>query len=404
MKLVQKCLKPVFCVVTNRGRLLWWFLQKSIESDSTSHFITSVNIQEFMSQSLVSSLLQTAEVHFVNYANLESNRPKSTGCVGGGYYSVIGCRWQVLVLVPSSSQSGSTPCSSKYGYFWFQGTKMALNKKSKWGFRAAAHHPACDVTLGWYLSSTLLWKSPAQHFTNSITHKVTTEKWIHTLQVKVIFSRQVLMFSFVFLTLIITYLKVLFAARTVSGSYRASARNARNTILLHGVQLFICMLSYLSPFINIALVTTWPNDRTTILFVTFLFTNVLPRLLSPLIYGVRDKKFNSHIRQHFCCRCCNTGENKVVEPRRRSKQVLRWTTLKMVLKCWTCSDDVKTSRFFQGLKATFGFFLRTNVSDLVTSSGEDADDKKLKFTPLQTCRRNFDPRGDLRSKTGTTSC
>ena len=39
------------------------------------------------------------------------------------------------------------------------------------------------------------------------------------------------------------------------------------------------------------------------------------------------------------------------------------------------------------------------MSDLVTSSGEDADDKKLKFTPLQTCRRNFDPRGDLRSKT-----
>ncbi|XP_034440713.1 odorant receptor 131-2-like [Hippoglossus hippoglossus] len=134
---------------------------------------------------------------------------------------------------------------------------------------------------------------------------------------------QVLMFSFVFLTLIITYLKVLCAARTVSGSYRASARNARNTILLHGVQLFTCMLSFLSPFINIALVTTWPNDRTTILFVTFLFTNVLPRLLSPLIYGVRDKKFNGHIRRLFCCRCCSTGENKVVEPRRRSKQVLR---------------------------------------------------------------------------------
>nr|XP_019963688.1 PREDICTED: olfactory receptor 51E1-like [Paralichthys olivaceus] len=134
---------------------------------------------------------------------------------------------------------------------------------------------------------------------------------------------QILMFSFVFLTLIITYLKVLRIARTVSGSYQASARNAHNTILLHGVQLFICMLSFLSPFINIALVTMWPNQRTTILFVIFLFTNVLPRLLSPLIYGVRDKTFNSHIRRHFCCQCCNTGENKVVEPRRRSKQVLR---------------------------------------------------------------------------------
>ena len=44
-------------------------------SDSTSHFITSVNIQEFMSQSLVSSLLQTADVHLVSYDHSESNRP-----------------------------------------------------------------------------------------------------------------------------------------------------------------------------------------------------------------------------------------------------------------------------------------------------------------------------------------
>ena len=46
----------------------------SIESDSTSHFLTSVNIQKFMSQSLVSSLLQTDDVHLVNYDHLESNR------------------------------------------------------------------------------------------------------------------------------------------------------------------------------------------------------------------------------------------------------------------------------------------------------------------------------------------
>ncbi|XP_040890867.1 odorant receptor 131-2-like [Toxotes jaculatrix] len=128
---------------------------------------------------------------------------------------------------------------------------------------------------------------------------------------------QVLLFSFVFLTLIFTYLKVLFAARAVSGSDQASARNARNTILLHGVQLLICMLSFLAPLINIVLLTTWPHDRTKILFSVFLFTNVLPRLLSPLIYGVRDKKFSSHIRLHFFC---NKKEKKLnaVGPRRRT--------------------------------------------------------------------------------------
>lgn len=138
-------------------------------------------------------------------------------------------------------------------------------------------------------------------------------------------SPQVLLFSFVFLTVITTYLKVLCTARAVSGSNQASARNARNTILLHGVQLLICMLSFISPFINLILVTTWPRDSTKIFFSTFLFTNVLPRLLSPLIYGVRDKKFSSHIRLHFCCKCCNSAEKRVnvIGPQRRSKQVLR---------------------------------------------------------------------------------
>ncbi|XP_063329831.1 odorant receptor 131-2-like [Pelmatolapia mariae] len=113
---------------------------------------------------------------------------------------------------------------------------------------------------------------------------------------------QVLLFSFVFLTLMITYLKVLCAARAVSSSNQASAKNARNTILLHGVQLLICMVSYISPFINLISITAWPNRRTIILFTTFLFTNLLPRLLSPLIYGIRDQKLSSHFRVHFGCK------------------------------------------------------------------------------------------------------
>ncbi|XP_030581716.1 odorant receptor 131-2-like [Archocentrus centrarchus] len=117
---------------------------------------------------------------------------------------------------------------------------------------------------------------------------------------------QVLLFSFVFLTLIITYLKVLCAAQAVAASNRASAKNAHNTILLHGVQLLLCMLSYISPFINLILVTAWPRDSTKIFFSTFLFTNVLPRLLSPLIYGVRDRKFSSHFRLHFRCECAES--------------------------------------------------------------------------------------------------
>uniref|UniRef100_A0A671UGF6 Si:dkeyp-3f10.16 n=1 Tax=Sparus aurata TaxID=8175 RepID=A0A671UGF6_SPAAU len=100
---------------------------------------------------------------------------------------------------------------------------------------------------------------------------------------------QGLLLCFVFLTVLITYLNVLWAARAASGLNQASARNARNTILLHGVQLLICMSSFVFPFIDIMLVTTWPEKRSTILFTTYLISGILPRLLSPLIYGVRDK-------------------------------------------------------------------------------------------------------------------
>ncbi|XP_033977427.1 odorant receptor 131-2-like [Trematomus bernacchii] len=134
---------------------------------------------------------------------------------------------------------------------------------------------------------------------------------------------EVLLFSFVFLTVVFTYLNVLLAARGVSGVSRASMRNARNTILLHRVQLLLCLLSFISPFIDLILVTNWPHKRTDIFFSTFLFTNVLPRLLSPLIYGLRDKKFRGKIRTHFCFKGCRTVEERMkVRPRRTSKQAI----------------------------------------------------------------------------------
>ncbi|KAM3622148.1 uncharacterized protein V6R79_020864 [Siganus canaliculatus] len=135
---------------------------------------------------------------------------------------------------------------------------------------------------------------------------------------------EVLLFSFVFLTVTATYLKVLCAARAASGSNQASARNARNTILLHGVQVLLCMLSIVSPFLMIRLITVWPDKSYIILFVTFQFTNVLPRLLSPLIYGVRDRKFRSQMKLHFCTNCCISVDKKVNlrGSKRRSKQWL----------------------------------------------------------------------------------
>ncbi|CAB1441252.1 unnamed protein product [Pleuronectes platessa] len=155
--------------------------------------------------------------------------------------------------VPSSSQSGSTFCSSKYGYFWFQKTKMALNKKSK--FLCFLRLPDVD-----------------HHLPQSPPRRPDSFQILPGL----------------------------------------GQKRPLNTIQLHRVQLFICMLSFLSPFIDIAPVTTWPNDRTTILFVTFLFTNVLPRLLSQRqeVQRTHQTTLLLSVLQHGCWRkqCDGTSE------------------------------------------------------------------------------------------------
>ncbi|XP_036387677.1 odorant receptor 137-3 [Megalops cyprinoides] len=112
---------------------------------------------------------------------------------------------------------------------------------------------------------------------------------------------QSLYISFVWITLIYTYFRVLFAAKAATTD-PVSARKAQNTILLHGVQVLLSMMSYITPLVDRVLLQLFPQERTKIMFVSFLFSNILPRLLSPLIYGVRDQKLAKHVRGYLLCK------------------------------------------------------------------------------------------------------
>ncbi|XP_066520110.1 odorant receptor 131-2-like [Hoplias malabaricus] len=106
--------------------------------------------------------------------------------------------------------------------------------------------------------------------------------------------------SCVFLTLFFTYIKVLQAAKAAT-SDKVSARKAQNTILLHGLQLLLCMLAYVTPFVNYFFLALFPKYWTIILFSTYLLSNILPRLLSPLIYGVRDQQMFKYVKRYLTC-------------------------------------------------------------------------------------------------------
>lgn len=127
------------------------------------------------------------------------------------------------------------------------------------------------------------------------------------------YKRQVfdiIYFSCVFLILVVTYLRILFAARALSTD-KTSAQKARNTILLHGAQLAMCMLSYVSPSVEVVLHIIFPGRILEIRFANYLIVYILPRFLSPIIYGVRDKKFREYLRMYFLSNRCRNKERKV---------------------------------------------------------------------------------------------
>lgn len=102
----------------------------------------------------------------------------------------------------------------------------------------------------------------------------------------------------VWVTIIYTYLKILFTAKTAS----KDAKKAKNTILLHGFQLLLCMATYAAPHLTNALQKWFPTNYTDSLFVVYVTVQILPRSISPIIYGIRDKTFRKFLKGNLLCK------------------------------------------------------------------------------------------------------
>ncbi|XP_070759149.1 odorant receptor 131-2-like [Enoplosus armatus] len=102
----------------------------------------------------------------------------------------------------------------------------------------------------------------------------------------------------VWITIFYTYFKILFTAKTAS----KDAKKARNTIILHGFQLLLCMASYAAPQLLDALLQWFPKNYTDSLFAYYVIVQVLPRSISPIIYGIRDKTFRKYLKRCLLCK------------------------------------------------------------------------------------------------------
>ncbi|XP_078028373.1 odorant receptor 131-2-like [Epinephelus lanceolatus] len=107
----------------------------------------------------------------------------------------------------------------------------------------------------------------------------------------------------VWLTLLYTYIMIFLAAKTAktAKSAKGDTKKARNTILLHGFQLLLCMLTYIAPALKKALLNWFPKHRVQILFASYIIVQILPRFLSPIVYGLRDKTFRQHLKKYLLC-------------------------------------------------------------------------------------------------------
>ncbi|XP_058487095.1 odorant receptor 131-2-like [Solea solea] len=107
----------------------------------------------------------------------------------------------------------------------------------------------------------------------------------------------------VWLTVFFTYFKIFFVAQAAkkAKSEDGNAKKARNTILLHGFQLMMCMLTYIYHTIMKALIYLFPKHYINVIFVCYIFIQILPRLISPIVYGLRDKTFRQHLKKYLLC-------------------------------------------------------------------------------------------------------
>ncbi|KAM4741237.1 odorant receptor 131-2-like [Anableps anableps] len=98
--------------------------------------------------------------------------------------------------------------------------------------------------------------------------------------------------------ILFTYFRIMFTARTAS----KDAKKARNTILLHGFQLLLCMATYAEHVVKDMVWQWFRQYYLDALFVCYLFFQILPRSISSIIYGLRDKSFRKHLKGYLLCK------------------------------------------------------------------------------------------------------
>lgn len=112
-------------------------------------------------------------------------------------------------------------------------------------------------------------------------------------------SFTIMYFLLVSVIIIYTYIAIMVTVKTSSANVR-NANKAHKTVLLHLLQLCLCLTSALFNMINSS--GLWSIDPATaihIQYALFLGLIIFPKCLSPLLYGLRDNTFRHVFKDCF---------------------------------------------------------------------------------------------------------
>lgn len=123
------------------------------------------------------------------------------------------------------------------------------------------------------------------------------ENW-HRLMGSIIY---VITFIMVLLVELFCYVMIVISARAASVDKKSAGKGLR-TISLHMLQLTLSTIEIICPYIEALIMERDIQLYFSIRFFNFIMFNLIARAVSPLIYGVRDKRFCATLMYFIRCR------------------------------------------------------------------------------------------------------
>lgn len=115
-----------------------------------------------------------------------------------------------------------------------------------------------------------------------------------------------LYYASVTLVILYSYVRIMIVAQSVSGNAK-TARKGHRTLLLHLIQLLPCLNTLLYGSLVSFLAVTLSHDLFMELrYIIYLLFILIPRCLSPLVYGLRDDTLRCLFVYYFKCALSGT--------------------------------------------------------------------------------------------------